>query len=316
MEIGIQTGGIVDEYGIKEGYEMIARAGFTALDWNLNQAWKRKEILQRKLGYCVFEDSMEEVRAYFEEELQEIRRLGLHPNQAHSPFPAYVQDFPGFNEYAIRVYHQCIRYCQEAGVKYLVIHGISLEIDDKSQNRESIRKMNEHMYESLIPTLVDTDVTVCMENLFTHYKSQNIEGVCSVPEEAIRLIDSMNEKAGKECFGLCLDTGHLNLLGKNPKDYIHQLGNRIKALHVHDNHGEREDEHMAPFTGTIRWMDVLESLADVGYCGDISFETFRQVEPKRLEKRYVPIWLRTIYEIGDQFRKDIEERKSQVREEI
>lgn len=310
MEIGIQTGGIVDEYGFEEGYGMIARAGFTALDWNINQAWERKEILRGRMGHCIFEEPLEQVMAYFEEELGGIRRMGLHPNQAHAPFPAYVRGFPELGEYAIRIYQQCIRFCQEVGVKNLVIHGISLEIDDETRNRADVRKMNHYLYESLIPVLADTDVTVCMENLFTHYKNQNIEGVCSVPEEEAEMIDSMNEKAGKECFGLCLDTGHLNLLGKNPRDYIHQVGRRIKALHVHDNRGGSEDEHLAPFTGTIRWMDVMESLADVGYCGDIGFETFRQVEPKRLEKRYVPIWLRMIYEIGDQFRRDIEERQS------
>ena len=57
------------------------------------------------------------------------------------------------------------------------------------------------------------------------------------------MIDRYNSIAGKECFGLCLDMGHLNLLNLDMSWYIPILGKRITALHVHDNDGMVDRQH-------------------------------------------------------------------------
>lgn len=305
MNISVQSGGLIRFWGYEKGYKMIREAGFDGIDWNIDGAWSGAEVKKKILKHCIFEDSLEEIQAHYKEELDAIHKNGLKILQAHAPFPAYVPDFPEFNEYAIRIYQQCIRFCDSVGVKNLVVHGISLFLDDYSQTPESVREMNYHLYESLIPVLQETNVTVCLENLFTHHGSQIIEGTCSVPEDAIQYIDNLNKKAGKECFGLCLDTGHLNLLGKNQGTYIRALGSRIKALHVHDNNGDT-DSHLAPYTGTIIWKDVIQGLKDVNYSGDFNFETFRQVTLDRVDPEMVPIWLKTIYDIGVEFVKKLE----------
>ena len=299
-KICVQTGGIIRFWGYEEGYRLIKEAGFDAVDWNINSEWNGTEIKQKILSHCIFEDPLEEIEAHFAEELAVIRKYGLEIEQAHAPFPAYVKDFPEFNDYAIGVVKQCIRFCDSAGIRYLVVHGISLILDDKTQTPESIREMNLHLYESLIPVLRETNVVVCLENLFSRYAGNLIEGVCSVPEEAVWYIDHLNEKAGKECFGLCLDTGHLNLLGKNQVTYIKKLGKRIKCLHLHDNRGV-DDEHLAPYTGTIIWRDVMKALGEAGYEGALSFETFRQVRPDRVDMEAVPAWLKLIHDLGQLF---------------
>lgn len=305
MEIGVQNGGLIRCWGPEETYRLIAEAGFKTVDWNIDHAWDKTKIRARQLEHCIFEDSLEEIEAYYKEELDAMKKYGLTPVQAHAPFPAYVPDFPEFNEYAINIYKQCIRFCDRVGVKYLVIHGISLTMDDYTQTPESIRAMNDHLYESLIPVLQETNVVVCLEDLFTHYKNQFVLGDCADARQAVESIDRYNAKAGKECFGLCLDTGHLNLLGIRPDNYIRALGSRIKVLHTHDNNGDA-DAHLAPYTGTIIWKDLIGALKEIGYSGDIAFETFRQVTLDRVDREVVPIWLRTIYEIGDNFRKMIE----------
>ncbi len=303
MKISVQTGGIVPDCGdMEKGYRWIREAGFQALDWNIDKAWNSAKVAKKQLEHCIFEDSLEEIQNYYAEELAIIRKNGLELFQAHAPAPAYVKDFPEFNDYAIRIYQQCIRFCGSIGLRRLVIHGISLMVDDKTQTPESIREMNLHLFESLIPTLLETDVVVCLENLPAgNYQGHIMEGICSEPEEAIWYIDHLNEKAGKECFGLCLDTGHLNLLGKNQAVYIHKLGKRIKALHLHDNRGALDD-HLMPYTGNIIWKDVIGALRDVGYEGTLNFETFKQVRPPKVDEQAVPILLRTICEIGEMFR--------------
>ncbi len=307
MLISVQSGGIISRYKDKEtGYRLIREAGFKALDWNMDRAWDSEKLQKKQLDHCIFEDSLEEIQNHYAAELAVIRKNGLEIFQAHAPFPSYVKNFPEFNDYAIGVYKQCIRFCDSIGVRYLVIHGISLRVNDETQTAETIREMNLHLYESLIPVLLETNVVVCLENLFTHYQGNVMEGICSVPEEAIWYVDHLNEKAGRECFGFCLDTGHLNILGKNQGVFIRKLGKRIKIVHLHDNRGT-DDEHLMPYTGNIIWKDVIGALRDIGYEGTLNFETFRQVTSARgVDEEAVPILLRAIRETGEMFRSWIE----------
>ena len=300
MDISVQTGGLIRFWGSDIGYRMIREAGFTAIDWNLDTVRDRENIKAGRRPGSIFEQSDKEIDDYFKPQLDEIRANGLKIAQAHAPFPAYMPNMPWLTDHMIGVYRNCIRFCQRAGIKYLVIHGISRMIDDYTQTPETIHELNYYLYESLISTLLETEVTVCLENLFTYHGTQIVEGTCSVAAEAVSYIDVLNEKAGKECFGLCLDTGHLNLLGKNQGDFIRTLGSRIKALHLHDNNG-MGDDHLAPYTGTIIWKDVMQALKDVGYSGDLNFETFRQIVLDRVDREAVPIWLRTIHDIGEVF---------------
>lgn len=72
---------------------------------------------------------------------------------------------------------------------------------------------NDALFESLIPTLQDTHVTVCLENLFTRWQGHVMAGTCSDPHMAVKAIDTYNAMAGRRCFGFYMDTGHLNLIG-------------------------------------------------------------------------------------------------------
>ncbi len=72
-------------------------------------------------------------------------------------------------------------------------------------------------------------------------------------------MDKLNEMAGEECFGLCFDVGHLNIVHGSITDYVTKLGSRINALHIHDN-DMNGDLHLAPYTGTVRWVDLYTSL--------------------------------------------------------
>jgi sugar phosphate isomerase/epimerase len=62
--------------------------------------------------------------------------------------------------------------------------------------------------------------------------------------------------------GVCLDLGHAHI-SPGIQEAVSILGDRITSMHVHDNHGAR-DEHLWPGEGTIDWAAVntaLKSLA-------------------------------------------------------
>ena len=306
MELVIQNAGMTDFWGIEDGYRLISEAGFTGIDWNWGPIWDKEKLIKKKeIPYCIFDEPFEKVLEVYQPELDTMRRYGLWPMQAHAPSPAYVPGFAEATEFALRTYRTAIKMCDYAKVRWLVIHGSSLNVENRLDTKETMRSRNYRLFESLIPDLLETDVVVCLENLFSRYRDQIMEGTCSVAEEAVEYIDRLNEKAGKKCFAFCLDTGHLNVLGKNPKTFIHTLGSRIEILHLHDNRGWNDD-HLAPYTGSIIWKDVLDALKEVGYNGNLSFETFRQMELTRLDREVVPIWLRTIHDIGEVFRTKLE----------
>ena len=58
--------------------------------------------------------------------------------------------------------------------------------------------------------------------------------------------------------GVCLDLGHAHIT-VGTAAAIATLGNRIASVHVHDNHGMK-DEHLWPGGGTIDWPATAEAL--------------------------------------------------------
>ncbi len=307
MKICIQTGDVIDDIGQKEGYALFRRAGFEGIDWNLDHAWNNSQVRNGVYGgSCIFEKPLDEVRAHYAGELSLIKKNNLEISQAHAPFPCWVREYPGFIDYAIEIYKRNIEFCSDIGCRRLVIHGVSYSLADNINTPDDIYNLNKKLYTSLIPALLGTDVTVCLENLFVTYNSVNYQGCCSDAYRAAEFIDMLNEAAGREVFGLCLDTGHANLLHHDFRVIIPAYGKRIKALHIHDNNGAK-DQHRAPGTGTIDWNHFCSALRSAGYDGDLSFETYAQTKAaQKIDKSLVLPWLKLIYETGKVFRSKIE----------
>jgi Sugar phosphate isomerases/epimerases len=130
--------------------------------------------------------------------------------------PPYV---PGFDEhlaYATDIYKKCLRFCGEAGIPKLVIHGSSPALTDRTMSEAENQEMNIRLFKALAPEAKENGVMILLENLFTRMgKRHYIDGTCADRHEAVESIDTLNDFAGGEVFGLCLDTWHLNLCGKN-----------------------------------------------------------------------------------------------------
>jgi sugar phosphate isomerase/epimerase len=58
--------------------------------------------------------------------------------------------------------------------------------------------------------------------------------------------------------GVCLDLGHAHIT-VGTVDAVKALGSRVVSLHVHDNHGTK-DEHLWPGDGTIDWDATAKAL--------------------------------------------------------
>ena len=71
---------------------------------------------------------------------------------------------------------------------------------------------------------------------------------------------------------LCLDIGHANCASKiSAYDWAVTLKGMIGEMHLHDNHGER-DEHLGLGKGTVAWQKIIERvLSDSPDC-DLTME--------------------------------------------
>ena len=58
--------------------------------------------------------------------------------------------------------------------------------------------------------------------------------------------------------GVCLDLGHAHI-SVGVAEAISTLNTRIASIHVHDNHGEK-DEHLWPGDGSIDWPSTVQAL--------------------------------------------------------
>ena len=81
---------------------------------------------------------------------------------------------------------------------------------------------------------------------------ENLTNDVTTPERLVTIL----ELGHLDNVGVCLDLGHAHITVGIP-EAISALGNRIVSLHVHDNHGAK-DEHLWPGDGNIDWKTTAE----------------------------------------------------------
>lgn len=83
---------------------------------------------------------------------------------------------------------------------------------------------------------------------------ENMMSDATTPEHLMTILDVGH----LDDVGVCLDLGHAHAT-VGIREAIVTLAPRIASLHVHDNHGVR-DEHLWPGDGTIDWPATVEML--------------------------------------------------------
>jgi sugar phosphate isomerase/epimerase len=98
----------------------------------------------------------------------------------------------------------------------------------------------------------------------------------SVPQ-IIGLIEGLGDHVG-----ICLDVGHSNVVGLSAAQEALDGGALLFCLHIQDNDGLGQDQHLLPGEGTINWSDFLIALDTLHFAGMRTFEVLRGHEPDLL----------------------------------
>lgn len=140
---------------------------------------------------------------------------------------------------------------------YLVVHlGIP-----SSQNPGPNDNNAEHARRSI------EQIHAVAQPLGVHLALEVIPNDLSTADSLVRLIEEELDLADT---GICLDFGHAAIIG-DLLDAIETVSGHLVTTHVHDNRG-KQDDHLAPFQGTIDWLAALMGVQKVGYEGTLLFE--------------------------------------------
>ena len=93
----------------------------------------------------------------------------------------------------------------------------------------------------------DIGVTIAAENIF------------ETDPDPLR---TLSESVGSPRFGICIDTGHLNIFSNIPlEEWFVSIAGHIKEVHLHDNNGS-SDEHLPIGEGNIDFAKLFIALKE------------------------------------------------------
>lgn len=299
MRISVQNARVTDRLGIDEGFKLLHDTGFQGTDFGLT-AWLRGKDIIENLP-AVKDQPLEKLYEILRPYKEAADKHGIFVSQTHASFPTWCAGKGDeVNDRVLEALKKDIAMTAYMGSPYVIIHPFFNMVNRERPTAEEEWELNRDRYSALIPTLKEYNVVCCLENMFVGGpEGMRYAAVCSDFREAAEWIDKLNDIAGEERFGFCMDTGHCHLTGQNMRRALNFIGHRLKTLHIHDNDGHT-DWHMGAFMGTTDWELFIEGLRDINYEGDLSFETFKVLDnfpPEMME-----ICLRMIAESGKYFK--------------
>ncbi|MGG6314146.1 sugar phosphate isomerase/epimerase family protein [Paenibacillus macerans] len=241
-------------------------AGFLSLDFNY---WDYQETA------WTMTRQEEEAWAWNIREAADLH--GVRFTQMHGPVhgPSFREMVMGLNvESFLEMAERSLRTAAILGVPWVVFHPGQVSLQGEEPYRE-VLDYNVDFYRKLLPVMERTGVGIALENIFDRTGGET--GLwrriyCGSPEELSELLTKLDHPL----FGACWDTGHGHRQGLRQGPSIRMLGKRLKALHIQDNDGNK-DQHLLPFLGTIDWKDVMSELREIGYEGDFTYEAHMSI---------------------------------------
>lgn len=256
MKISTEIASAANLIGEERAVELYAKAGFDAWDFSMFSMVKYDGKIKAVLpndhpladGDCL----------KFARRLKQIGLdNGIHCNQSHAPFPVRIPEIRSALKRAI----ECTA---EAGGSICVIH------PDNNKSPEE----NAEMYFELLPFAKEHGVKIATENMWNwdKEKDQVSFAACATPESFNAHLDAVSDPD----FVACLDLGHAEMkgIGTSAVEMIRALGNRLGALHIHDN-DKWHDSHQIPFSMDMDFTQIVAVLKEVGYSGYFTLEADR-----------------------------------------
>lgn len=251
-----------------EALKLIRNAGFDTVDFGLFTLGKHPDESGNHSDWIAGR------RRYCDE-------LGLKINQTHAPFYEGCPMPEGYRERLL----ECVKDTVALGADCLVVHADTWYKENYSQwDYEKVIAAVYEVYAPAVELAARFGIKIAMETLHEWLGNANHRvRLCSYVEELNDIIDKFN----CDTVGVCWDFGHAGLMYKDDQfEEMKRLKHPIIATHIHDNTFKR-DAHNLPFQGSIDWYKAMQSLAEVGYAGDLTLELNHGAIPDELAPEFL-----------------------------
>lgn len=244
--------GSAEKMPIHEAVRRIAAAGFDATDINLVMVCNRT----LRLHTDDWKKEAELIALAAED-------TGIELAQCHLPFKGKKVKChtPEDLEYYYEMFYRAIDVASFLGIPWGVIHPETLR--DSGLSDDECCKVNHEENDRYIEYALDRNVSIAYENMVLG----RCAGYCTYVDQLVHLIDSYAD----DRIGACLDTGHANMVYEDQYEAILKLGHRLHCTHINDNLG-KDDLHLAPFSGNVKWETVMKALREINYPGVLNLE--------------------------------------------
>lgn len=252
-----QTIECVSKFGEFKAVEMLAKAGFDAIDFSMSGMKNDDYIL-----------NSDQYKKHVSKLCETAKKNNIFFNQGHAIGYIYNEDDETAYNLLVQKNIRALEIAGLMGIKTLIVHPV--ETGSYIGREEHVFEQNMKYYKTLLPYAEEYGVKIACENMWCGDKKRGVTrgSVCGNPYEHAHYVDEM----GSDMFVACLDVGHCSLAGREAQDCIKVLGSRLQALHIHDN-DYKDDMHTLPGLSEMNWDEITKALAEVNYKGDFTFET-------------------------------------------
>jgi L-ribulose-5-phosphate 3-epimerase len=241
-------GGENYHFDVVQSIHRCAKAGYEVIDISMNSVSRPG----MPLATAAWKELVDTIAAAIEE-------TKVRPTQSHALFHASRGEFDlDVFEWEKNQIRRCLEASSMLQIPWVVmhpLHGMQVEGLDEQEVIEA----NYQYFMEFASLARSLNVGIAIENMFPSW--------FSTADQLLTLLDRLNDPI----FGLCWDTGHANLTGQDQVASIMQMGSHLKATHIADNLGTKDD-HLLPFIGNIDWIPLARALKHSGYEGDFTFE--------------------------------------------
>lgn len=258
MKISTEIYSSARHIGEEKAIELLAKAGFDLWDFSMFEMaridWSTYQL--KESNHPLAKPDY----AKFAKRLRQIGEdNGIYCNQSHAPFPSKAVGMDNIK--------RAIECTAIAGGKICIVH----------PDNNSTAEQNAEMYNMLLPFAKEHNVKIATENMWNweNGATRSCPAACSRAEDFKKHIDIVNDPY----LVACLDLGHAEMEGSGDGApyMIRELGNRLQALHIHDN-DKIGDSHQIPFSMNIDFNEIARALKDINYQGELTLEADRYLE--------------------------------------
>ena len=218
MELVCAPAGIVRAEWPKQGMRDIEQAGFMSMmmDCSLGYPARRLEKDKKNPG----------MRAFLSCPCQ------LSMPLAYAPYLLPETKRTDGNDMLRELARQSLQLCLQHDVRYLVVRPLTAGIA-----REQLWPVNRAFYLELAAVARENRVQLLLENQVRSVNGHLVRGLFATGQEMAARVDELNEAAGAQCFGVCLNMWAAGATGQDMHAFIVAVGKRLQTVLACDTDG-------------------------------------------------------------------------------